>query len=128
MNIIIENNTKLVIWNGEEKPFVSENVFKLNNASLGISSNIHTLIENVILPNNFSLNTYTYINEEFEIANQQNYNVYVNSYNNKQKELRAEAYRNESDPLFFKAQRQEIPMQEWLDKVSAIKAKYSYIE
>jgi hypothetical protein len=128
MNIIIENNTKLIIWNGEEKPFISNNVFKLNNASLGILANIHTLIENVILPNNFSLNTYTYINEEFEIANQENYNVYVNSYNKKQKELRAEAYKNESDALFFKAQRQEILMQEWLDKVNAIKTKYSYIE
>lgn len=128
MNIIIENNTKLVIWNGEEKPFISENVFKLNNSSLGISSNTHTLIENVILPTNFSLNTYTYIDEEFEIANQQNYNVYVNSYNNKQKELRAEAYKDESDSLFFKAQRQEISMQEWLDKVNEIKTKYSYIQ
>jgi hypothetical protein len=128
MNIIIENNTKLVIWNGEEKPFISNNVFKLNNSSLGISSNTHTLIENAILPTYFSLNTYTYIDEEFEIANQQNYNVYVNSYNNKQKELRAEAYKDESDSLFFKAQRQEIPMQEWLDKVNEIKTKYSYIQ
>ena len=37
---------------------------------------------------------------------------------------RAEAYRNESDPLFFKAQRGEATMQEWLDKVAEIKARY----
>jgi hypothetical protein len=39
-------------------------------------------------------------------------------------ELRAEAYRNESDPLFFKAQRGEATHEEWLDKVNEIKARY----
>ena len=38
---------------------------------------------------------------------------------------RAEAYRNESDPLFFKYQRDEIDKQVWLDKVAEIKARYS---
>lgn len=37
---------------------------------------------------------------------------------------RAEAYRIESDPLFFKSQRGEVTHQEWLDKVSEIKARY----
>lgn len=37
---------------------------------------------------------------------------------------RAEAYRNESDPLFFKSQRGEVTHQEWLDKVAEIKARY----
>lgn len=37
---------------------------------------------------------------------------------------RAYAYRNESDPLFFKAQRGEATMQEWLDKVAEIKARF----
>lgn len=38
--------------------------------------------------------------------------------------LRSEAYRNESDPIFFKAQRGEATMQEWLDKVASIKARF----
>lgn len=38
--------------------------------------------------------------------------------------LRADAYREESDPLFFKAQRGEATMQQWLDKVAEIKARY----
>lgn len=37
--------------------------------------------------------------------------------------LRAQAYRNEADPLFFKAQRGEITQQEWLDKVAEIKLR-----
>jgi hypothetical protein len=37
---------------------------------------------------------------------------------------RAQAYRNESDPLFFKSQRGEATHQEWLDKVAEIKARY----
>jgi hypothetical protein len=38
---------------------------------------------------------------------------------------RAEAYRTESDPLFFKAQRGEATQQEWLDKVAEIKTRYT---
>ena len=37
---------------------------------------------------------------------------------------RAAAYRAESDPLFFKAQRGEATMQEWQAKVDEIKARY----
>jgi hypothetical protein len=37
---------------------------------------------------------------------------------------RSEAYRNESDPLFFMSQRGEATQQEWLDKVAEIKARY----
>lgn len=37
---------------------------------------------------------------------------------------RAEAYRTESDPLFFKWQRGAATEQEWLDAVAAIKARY----
>ena len=40
------------------------------------------------------------------------------------KAQRAEAYRAESDPLFFKAQRGEALMDEWLAKVAEIKARY----
>lgn len=42
------------------------------------------------------------------------------------KDLRNEAYRNEADPLFFKAQRGEATMQQWLDKVEEIKQRFSY--
>jgi hypothetical protein len=42
------------------------------------------------------------------------------------KENRARAYREEADPLFFKAQRGEIEQQEWLDKVAEIQQRYPY--
>ena len=38
-------------------------------------------------------------------------------------EARAEAYRDEADPLFFKAQRGEIEQQVWLDKIAEIKQR-----
>jgi len=44
-----------------------------------------------------------------------------------EKALRAEAYREESDPIFFKAQRGEATNQDWLDKVAEIKARYSEV-
>lgn len=37
---------------------------------------------------------------------------------------RAAAYKEESDPLFFKWQRGEATEQEWLDKVNEIKLRY----
>ncbi len=127
MNIIINNNN-LIVWYGSSLPTEYNNVFKDVNVYLGLATDSHTLIENVETIEHYVPNTYSYIGGEIEIANQENYNGYINSYNNKQKSKRAEAYKNESDQLFFKAQRQETTMQEWLDKVSAIKTKYSYIE
>ena len=43
-----------------------------------------------------------------------------------QQEARAAAYKAESDPLFFKAQRGEATMDEWLALVAEIKARYPY--
>jgi hypothetical protein len=37
---------------------------------------------------------------------------------------RAAAYRDEADPLFFKAQRGEATIKEWEQKVTEIKARY----
>jgi len=42
------------------------------------------------------------------------------------KEARAKAYQKESDSLFFKAQRGEATMEEWLNKVEQIKLRYPY--
>jgi len=127
MNIIINNNN-LIVWYGSSLPLESNNVFKDGNVYLGLATDSNTLIENVESIEHYIPNTYSYIGGEIELANQENYNAYVNSYNKSQKAKRAEAYKNESDSLFFKAQREEITMQVWLDKVNAIKAKYSYIE
>jgi hypothetical protein len=41
---------------------------------------------------------------------------------------RAAAYREESDPLFFQAQRGDVDMQAWHDKVDEIRARYPYPE
>lgn len=38
--------------------------------------------------------------------------------------LRRVAYTTESDPLFFKEQRQEVPVGTWLAKVNEIKARW----
>jgi len=40
--------------------------------------------------------------------------------------FRLAAYANESDPLYFKAQRGEATMQEWLDKINEIKQRFPY--
>ena len=43
-----------------------------------------------------------------------------------QKAARADAYRAEADPMFFKAQRGEATMDEWLALVAEIKVRYPY--
>jgi hypothetical protein len=40
---------------------------------------------------------------------------------------RVNAYRNEADPLFFKAQRNEATMEEWIAKVNEIKIRFPSI-
>lgn len=40
--------------------------------------------------------------------------------------LRAAAYQTEADPLFFKAQRGEAEMGDWLAVVEAIKSRFPY--
>ncbi len=44
------------------------------------------------------------------------------------KQQRAIAYRNEADPLFFKAQRGEATIEEWQLKVAEIRSLYPYPE
>lgn len=43
-------------------------------------------------------------------------------------DLRAQAYRAEADPLFFKAQRGEATMDEWHAKIAEIKIRFPYPE
>jgi hypothetical protein len=43
-----------------------------------------------------------------------------------QQAARAEAYKAEADPLFFKAQRGEATTEEWQAKVAEIKARFPY--
>ena len=45
-----------------------------------------------------------------------------------QEAARAEAYRNEADPMFFMSQRGEATNDEWLDKIEEIKLRYPYPE
>lgn len=42
------------------------------------------------------------------------------------RDLRADAFRREADPLFFQAQRGEATMEDWLAKVDEIRARYPY--
>lgn len=43
-----------------------------------------------------------------------------------QKEFRRMAYTQEADPLFFKAQRGEVSIEDWEAKIEEIKARYPY--
>lgn len=51
---------------------------------------------------------------------------YAEKFNKEQEEKRKQAYREEADPVFFKAERGEKEKVEWEDKVKKIKKKYPY--
>lgn len=44
--------------------------------------------------------------------------------NEANKQLRANAYKEESDPIFFQWQRGSKTQQDWLDKIAEINARY----
>lgn len=48
------------------------------------------------------------------------------AFNKMQKRKRQSAYVAESDPLYFKSQRGEATLQEWLDAIAVIDARYPY--
>lgn len=50
------------------------------------------------------------------------------AFNAQQKKNRFNAYTTESDPIFFKSQRDEATKQEWLDAVDVINARFPYKE
>jgi hypothetical protein len=109
-------------------------ILKLKNEELAKSSNWNPTLFGNITQTSYPTNveqSYVWDHEDYwlgweddpeptpptpeEIATQQSL---------KNEQLRAEAYRNESDPLFFKAQRNEATMEEWLAKVNEIKSRY----
>lgn len=47
-------------------------------------------------------------------------------FNSNQSQRRLDAYKQESDPVFFKAQRNEATMDEWRALVAEIKERYPY--
>ena len=49
-------------------------------------------------------------------------------HNAEQKKNREEAYKQESDPNFFKVQRGEVSMEEWLALIESIKQRFPYQE
>jgi hypothetical protein len=89
------------------------------------------LCNNAIYPNNelgnVSLSEVEddYINT-FEQTNA--IQIEIDVYNANIKKDRAKAYNLESDPLFFKAQRDEATLDDWKAKVDEIKARYPYKE
>jgi hypothetical protein len=52
----------------------------------------------------------------------------VEIHNANAERARAEAFREDSDPLFFGWQREENTKQDWLDKVEEIRARFPYLE
>ena len=50
----------------------------------------------------------------------------VEEYNAQMQQLRAEAYKVESDPLALKYLRDECTKQEWLDKIDEIRKRFPY--
>jgi hypothetical protein len=130
MRILLDQNN-LGIFLGESFEYTESGI----KFSFGVSTQYNennTTVINTELPNPPLNYVWEWKNNEWVCIDQVEVDNYLANqtfiFNKKQKELRAEAYKNESDALFFKAQREEITMQVWLDKVNAIKTKYSYIE
>lgn len=109
---------KIILTNKEGEVFGAfDSVEKLEN-DLGY------LCDGAIFP----LATLGEIVSQEEVADDYMTPQQIEAYNNKQKQNRANSYKEQSDALFFKAQRNEINIQEWEAKVAEIKNKYPYKE
>jgi len=53
---------------------------------------------------------------------------YAEKWDKEQEEKRKQAYKEEADPLFFKAQLDEKSSNDWKDKVEEIRNKYPYFK
>lgn len=105
---------------------------KTNNEVLGPYTSIQQVTDGYICDDIILQTSVTGPVVESEVAddyqNPEEYKVYVENFNKKQTEYRANSYPVFSDPIFFKWQRGEATQQEWLDEVARIQAQFPYIE
>lgn len=130
MKLIINNDNNVVIIQTNYEITQSNNVYFLDGVSTGISTLDNSIVDN---PTDcpyfeFIANTYSYIDGVWAIYDEAIYGNTVNEYNAKQKEMRLKAYEQESDPVFFKWQREEATQQEWLDAVAKVPLQFPYIQ
>ena len=129
MNLIIDNNSSLVLLQTENEITVIDGAFAVDGIKVGISAaTASVVVADPVTP--FYPEVYTYINGAYAIANQERYDACNGQakdlFNAKQADNRAAAYASESDPIFFKAQRGEATMDAWNAKVAEIKARFPY--
>lgn len=129
MNIIVSNDSSLVVFQSESTITEIDGVFAVDGLKLGISTATASVVAaEPVTP--FYPEVYTYINGTYTIVNQDRFDACNGQakdlYNAKQAEGRAAAYASESDPIFFKAQRGEATMEQWNAKVDQIKARFPY--
>jgi len=63
---------------------------------------------------------------EEQLNNVDDASFLINIQNAQAKLLREAAYAKEADPLFFKAQRNEVSLNSWTDKIEEIRLRYPY--
>ena len=129
MNLIIDNNTSLVLFQAESGVTEIDGVYAVDGVKVGIlAATASVVAAQPVTP--FYPEVYTYINGSYAIANQARFDACNGQakdlFNAAQKEKRSKAYAEEADPLFFKAQRGEATTAQWEAKVAEIKARFPY--
>lgn len=133
MKIILDSNKVAVFFGVNSDIFVNENNrFQCGLGIIAEYSPENSELVSVDSPEYVLPHAYKLTDTGWVCIDQAVVDSYVNSikkeFNSKQKQLRADAYSKESDPLFFKYQREEATKEEWLAKVNEIVARYPYQE
>jgi hypothetical protein len=93
-------------------------------------TNLSGIVENVIVVGDYIPDGYqlcnNWISVGMNINDPEPYIPPVVPTNEEQAEKRKVAYTNESDPIFFKSQRNEATKEEWLNKIAEIDARFPY--
>lgn len=104
-----------------KKILINEDGYEYGPFNIVTQNDVGYVCDNVVYQTNITGTvSVSEVADDYETPNQ------IAVYNEEQRAKRAEAYKEQTDAMYFQAQRGDITEQDWLDAVDAIKAKYPY--
>lgn len=130
MNILLNQNSVALFFGGFELTDTG-----VQFLSGGVNNDYTTFNASVIdadAPSPAISNVWKWENNAWVCIDQPTVDAWLqgekDTFNAAQKKKREDAYKTESDPLFFMAQREEATLEDWNNKVAEIKSRFAYKE
>ena len=127
MKILLNNNNVAIMFGGDYS--IDETGITFSNGGVAKQYNTdNTTVIDVDPPSTMTSHMWKWVDGKWECLDPDLLLVFENAqkekYNEKQSKARAAAYKEEADPIFFKSQRGEVAIEDWLAKIQEIKNRY----